>query len=251
MRMPRAGNPLKPLSVTQRRVRHREGAPSLWLIADQGGTFVNASDRRPVTPTYSGSITTGAGRLGPALVYDGSTSMVNLGTATFLQPSAASDWTLLLWARPVGVNAYQELYRCGTMRVFFSSGNLAIDDLLNQGASVGAAALANTWIFVASTWRPATRTYTIAANGRTPASVTEPATRTPTGSTSLGGTSGAILNGMLDCAQVYERALTQSEILVEYIDPWWRLRRRRPWWMTRAGGIAPAALHHFRRRRAA
>ena len=30
--------------------------------------------------------------------------------------------------------------------------------------------------------------------------------------------------------RVYNRVLTQAEIMSDYLDPWWRLRRKRPWW---------------------
>ena len=43
----------------------------------------------------------------------------------------------------------------------------------------------------------------------------------------------------LDDVRIYPRALSASEVLGEYLDPWWRLRRNRPRWMGQATGGGP------------
>lgn len=215
----------KPTNLTMVR---RQGGPSVFLSANRAGRFDDVSGRKLVAPTYTGTIVPGVGQFGPATTFDGSTSLVNLGTTSFLQPSIASDWALLCWVKVPSVSAFGVIYQNNTVRVFFSAGNLALDPTtgspVSGNATVNVTSLANQWIFVTATWRAATLTSTIAVNGRTPAARVDAAARTPSGPTAVGGpnVSTPNLNGMLDLVQVYERVPTQAEIDREYAMPFWR-----------------------------
>ncbi len=150
---------------------------------------------------------TAAGRLGGALVFNGTNALVNIPSTASLRPTSAV--TLEAWVKPTAVNAQ--------WRDVIYKGN---DDYYLEATSTSSAIPANTWTHLAATYDGATlRMY---VNGVLASST--PRTggiNTSNGPLQIGGDSGGgqYFAGTIDEVRVYDIALTAAEIQSDMTTP--------------------------------
>jgi hypothetical protein len=220
---------LKPIAPPQ--LRHRQGAPKAWWIADRAGTLLDATDGRR-RPTQHGGLSRSAGPYGPALTFNGST-----GWASVPDPLGPSG---------VGTLSVLANYTGGTNTRAFSGWDnnysLAINsngfwiatvfDGLANRTVVGPLATAGQWTRLAMAWTSTTLTLYAGGSLAGTASLSGAPPSVPVGGTaSIAATAagtGQFFLGALDDVRFYDYVLTPAQLAFEAMHPWWRLRRDRP-----------------------
>jgi chitodextrinase len=196
------------------------GLVAAYSFDEGSGSTVGDSSGNGNTGTVSGATWTNAGKYGGALVFNGTTSTVNVPNTASLQLS--SGMTLEAWVNPASVtSAWRDVIYKGNDNYYLegTSGGSGVPAGGGTFAGSNANAFAtgalptNAWSFLTLTYDGATlRLY---VNG------TQVATQAKTGAIAsstnqlqIGGDSlyGQHFNGMIDQIRIYNTALTASQI---------------------------------------
>jgi hypothetical protein len=226
-----------------------KGLVGCWLMNEGGGNLVNDLSGNGNRGTITNALWA-PGKFGSCLSFDGTGDYVNLGNKIFTPGGAVTtnDFTLSLWVNTSAgatsrcMGKYQDadrrLYlRLDTAIVDFYARTTAGAIIDIGGVSTGL--IAGQWTHVAI----------VAPRGRTPAffihgisrsltySTCTTGTLENTGDLHLGGYNGTGWPGLIDHLQIYNRALSASEIARLYQEPFAMFRRRQIW-PSGAGGEA-------------
>jgi hypothetical protein len=206
------------------------GLVAAFSFNEGGGTTINDASGNSNTGTISGASRTALGRFGSALSFDGvndwvtinSSSSMNLTASMTLEawvyPAVApSGWRSVIGKEQPGGLAYS-LYASSE-----SSNRPAT--VVSVGGSNrilrgGSQLVAGSWIHLAATYDGATQRLYV--NGSQVASRPQSGSiQTSAGPVRLGGNavSGEFFRGLIDEVRIYNRALTQAEILIDMNAP--------------------------------
>lgn len=244
----RIGPQLKPFGAF-RTMRHKSGGPVAWWIADQGGTFLD------VTPTLRkativGSLTAAAGPRGPALGFNltGAGSYVSVPDLPM-----AGSFTVSAWAYPTAITTNNMVLartqNSGSFSqnyiLFIVTGSpnywaFQVRTTADHRCLATISPVLNTWTHLAGVYRADLNISYLYINGVLNASASggdvpgSGAGQT----TNIGAydTGADTWSGLIDDVRIYSRALSAGEVLADYLDPWWRLRRRERSWVNVVGG---------------
>ncbi|MBU0598877.1 LamG domain-containing protein, partial [Patescibacteria group bacterium] len=186
------------------------------------------------------------GRTGPALEFDGADDYVSIGDSDEL--SITGDLTIVAWIYPKaidGINRYEivakrvnDTNREYEFRIDTDSKPHYLDDGVNE--AFDSTVSINNWTFVAFT-RSGT-SLSFYKNGVTDGTGTADGTIGDTVSnigigSRADGINFAPFNGLIDDVQIYNRALTSSEVMQLYLDPYCMFETVPIWQMTSVGWL--------------
>lgn len=198
-----------------------------WRLDEGSGTTALDSSGNGNTGTLTNSPTWTTGRLGGGVSFDGSSKYITMGSSAVLSP--ASELTLGVWVYPTSNNTYDpilvrwngpadkrsyalDIYN-GTLRF-----HLANDCLVGSIVTLTdvSTITLNTWTYVSATFDGTTMK--LYRNGDPVASAGSAGICVSNATTELGGDtiSPGYFRGSLDEARIYDRALSQKEIVDLY-----------------------------------
>lgn len=235
---------LKPMNPP--RVRWKAGAPFAWWIADRGGGFIGCTENR-YAATNAGNVTNSAGIRGPAIHMDGTAgTYVSFGNRTFLKGMTAAS--LSVWFKTTATtekNLWGETWNQyqGLLVGSSGAGKVRWGTFTNAVSTLNSTATYNdgSWHHAVGTYDAATTNAILYVDGvQVATGFGGSAAFSDAGGYSClgaelkndGSTNAVNFVGDIDDARIYSYALTPAQVLVDYLDPWWRLRKRRPWWAT-------------------
>lgn len=209
-----------------------QGLVGCWLMNEGSGSIVNDLSENGQTGTMTGAIWA-AGKFGPCISFDGTDD--GISCPSFVSSTAIS---VSLWIYPTAnaisywVAKYNLAATTGWILLQLTSGEVrwytrgsGTDTYL----SVASLYALNAWNHVVATYDGATRALYL--NGRLKGSETN--TEGLQNSTAypvrmgLRDDSAADFTGLIDSVQIYNRALTATEVMQLYVEPFCMFRRRR------------------------
>lgn len=214
------------------------------LVADQGGGLVDVADNR-IAVTANSAASRSASPYGPALTFNGTSNYY-----TFTYPITTNALTLSGFVAPTSLSAI------ATVIVSRDSGEVQLMQSFNTGnpitgswnggsneynAATGLNLTLGQWQYVAMSVNSAGIVVYLGINGTLSSFVIAEgnSARTLTNwAVGYDAAAGARWAGGIDRVCLYPRALTAAEHQVEYLDPWWRLRRRNRYGLLTSGGAA-------------
>lgn len=242
---------LKPFG-SNRKIHWRSGAPVFWGLADQGGSMVDATDsHNPITNV--GGVTSSRMSRGPSLALNGSTGYFQT-TGTSFSFERTQPFTVSI--RTTFTNANNEECLIGNLN---TSSNFQGWELHKEASgtptyankincflinSYSSNCIQQHWNFIPSVGVEYTLKWTYDGSSKAAGnnlyvngvlqvrSITEFDSLTGSIVSSQPLRIGARTNGSIfhggnnDDVRIYNYALTPSQVLVDYLYPWWRLRKR-------------------------
>ena len=172
------------------------------------------------------SVTFGGSGATSALVFNGTTSLVNLGTPN--GGNVTTSWTLESWIRPTtsGEGSAGRVYQhsTGSLTGFICSlsgtspANLRLDTYAATGfnAVLSSCVTLNTWQQVVWAFSAGSVTFYVNGSSVGTSSITSPSSYT--GSDYIGNNSGATntFNGSISLVRLYRNTLTAAEVLQNF-----------------------------------
>ncbi len=168
--------------------------------------------------SYNDATTDAGGRLGRAGTFDGSGDYLQIPHSTTLEGSG--DFTLELWVKPIDYGSYQSMLSKGGYRYLFALNDSGSNYRLayyGSGWQYGDTYTPyNEWNHVAVTF-DGTDSITFYLNGKPDGTRTIAANQTSNAALLIGQWgNGNLYKGLMDEVAVYDRVLTEEEILTRY-----------------------------------
>jgi PKD repeat protein len=191
------------------------GLVGAWGFEEASGSAVNDASGAGNQGTLSGATRTTAGKIGSALVFNGTSALVNVPDSSSLDLTSAM--TLEAWVYPTAGGKWQDvIYKSNDLYYIEGSspsGRPAAGGTFGSDVLGSAGLPLNTWSHIAATYdRTTLRLY---VNGTQVGSKaqTNPI-QTSTGALTFGGDAifGQYFAGRIDEVRIYNRALTAAEI---------------------------------------
>lgn len=204
------------LNMDAANVRSYAGSGNTWLDLS---AYSNSGDLTSVTFGGSGATS--------AIVFNGTTSLVNLGSTN--GGNVTTAWTLESWIRPTttGEGSSGRVYQhsTGSLTGFICSlsgtspGNLRLDTYAVSGFSavLSNCVTLNTWQQVVWAFSPGSVTFYVNGASVGTSSITSPSSYT--GSDFIGNNSAAATNtfdGSISIVRLYRNTLTADEVLQNF-----------------------------------
>jgi hypothetical protein len=217
-----------------------------WMMLEGGGATVFDLSVYGNPGVISGSVTWGKGRFGPALSYNaGGTGVVTAGAGAVTTFDMLTETTFAAWVYPTSIGAeeaviYKVLAGGTPGKGLYLTTTNAFGYFVDRASGGDATALSanntmtlNEWQFIAAVYlfgaaprlfRNGSEVAYASQGAGTNALVSE-----ETGGVTIGNREVSLVqfDGLIDDVRVYNRALTPSEVMSLYQDPFLEFKQRR------------------------
>jgi hypothetical protein len=202
----------------------KNGLVGYWPMNEGVGTRADDISGNGNTGTINGGTWSASGRMGKALNFNGSTDYVAGNGSALPNVGTAGNVTITAWIKPNTVAGQRTIFSKGASGNCFNYGMTIVGGVLRGRNSfndyvIGGSIIANQWQYVSIVFSPSgmegfVNGVSVGNNVQTTATCAD--NNWVMGTRAYNATPGEQFSGLMDDVRIYNRTLSQSEILTLY-----------------------------------